>query len=141
MSYTNTEQAHNLTVYLSPFVLHPNTRTHCDTRSTLGRDRSTVFVKQKMVHSWATQRAISQDNSTRWQCALNVSTSRDSQQTVAYMICCAHRTWRCSCHSLDVAVKTSRLTAIEDDWATNGDTCDIPKSSPKVLFFAKNVLQ
>ena len=74
----------------------------------------------------------------RWQCALNVSTSRDSQQTVAYTIRCAHQTWL---HSLDVAVKTSRLTAIEDGWATNGDTCDVPKSSLKVLFFAKNALQ
>ena len=70
-----------------------------------------MFVKQNVVRS---ERAICQDNSTRWWCAINVSTCKDSQQTVAYTIRCAHQTWRCSCHSLDVAVKTSRLTAIED---------------------------
>ena len=40
-------------------------------------------------------------------------------------------------------MKTSRLSAIEDGMgaklATNGDTCDVLKSSPKVLFFTKNV--
>ena len=40
-------------------------------------------------------------------------------------------------------MKTSTLSAIEDGMgaklAMNGDTCDVLKSSPKVLFFAKNV--
>ena len=53
--------------------------------------------------------------------------------------------WTRYCHSLEVAVKTSRLSAIEDGMgaklATNGNTCDVLKSSPKVLFFAKNVWQ
>ena len=104
----------SMQTYSLPLPIHPSTRTHYDTCSTLGRDRYMVFLKQKVVRSWARQRAISQDNSTRWWWALNVSLSRDSQQTVAYTIRCAHRTWRCSCHSLEVAVKLSRLSAIED---------------------------
>ena len=72
-----------------PIPPTPNTRTHY-TRSTRGRDRSTVFLKQKVVRSWVTQRAISQDNSKRWWWALNVSTSRDSRQTVVYTIRCPH---------------------------------------------------
>ena len=40
-------------------------------------------------------------------------------------------------------MKTVRLTAIEDSMGakprTNGDTCSIPKSSPKDLSFTKNV--
>ena len=41
-------------------------------------------------------------------------------------------------------MKTSRLSAKDGmgaKLATNGDTCDVLKSSPKVLFFAKNVWQ
>ena len=42
-------------------------------------------------------------------------------------------------------MKTSRLSAIEDGMGTklaaNGNTCDVLKSSPKVLFFAINVWQ
>ena len=41
-------------------------------------------------------------------------------------------------------MKTSRLSSIKDGMGdkltTNGNTCDVLKSSPKVLFSAKNVL-
>ena len=133
--------------YSLPLPIHPppNACAHCDRHSTKGRVRFTMFLKQKTVHSWTTQCAISQDNSRRWWCTLKVSTSRDSRQTIAYTITFCSRTWPCSCHSLEIALKTSRLAAIKDGMgaklATNGDTCDVLKSSPKVLFFVKTLLQ
>ena len=68
----------SMQTYSLPLPIHPppNACTHSDRRSTKGRVRSTMFLKQKMVHSWTTQCAISQGNSTM--CTLNISTSRDS---------------------------------------------------------------
>ena len=80
-SIQHTHRASMQTIqFASPHSSYPK-HTHYDTRSTLRRDRSTVFLKQKVVRSWATQCDISQDNSTRWWWA--VSTSRDSRQTLA----------------------------------------------------------
>ena len=42
-------------------------------------------------------------------------------------------------------MKTSRLSGIEDNMGakltTNGDTCDVLKSSPEIFSFEKNVSQ
>ena len=58
-----------------------------------------------------------------------------------HIIHCAHQAWRYSCHSSEVTVKTLRLTAIKNDMGAtltkNDDMCDIPKSSPEVLFSTK----
>ena len=135
--------------YSLPLPVHspPNIRTHYDTRnSTLGRDISTVFLIKAEGGSFVGNTAYYISRQF-YKVVVRTKrfTSRDSLQTVVYMIRCAHRTWRCSCHLLEVGMKTSRLTAIEDGMgakpATNGNTCDIPKSSPKFLFFTKNVLR
>ena len=70
---------------------------------------------------------------------------RDSRQTIAYTIHCAYQTWRCCCHLFKAAVKRMTLTAIKYNVGgklrTSDDTCNVPKSSPKVLSFMKNVWQ
>ena len=86
-----------------------------------------MFVKQKVVRSWATQRAISQDNPTKWWCAINSSMCRDSLHDML------HTLGRCSHHS-HLAVNTLRHATIEDRMGAkltvNGDTCNVSKSSP-----------
>ena len=137
----------SMQTYSLPLPIHssPNTRILWHTQHYRERDRSMVVLKQKAVGSWTIWRAISQDNSTRWWCTLNVSMRRDSRQTAAYTIRCTSQTWRCSCHLFEVAVRTLRLTAIENDMGAkltmNGDTCNVPKSSHQGPCLRKNVLQ
>ena len=76
---------------------------------------------------------------------LSISMCRDSQQTIVYLICCIHQTWRGSCHLFEPAVKASKHATTKNDVGAksiiNGGMCDVLKSSPEVLLFAKNVLQ
>ena len=145
-AYTHTEQACENTVCLSPFILPPNTHTHIVTHTALYRKGQILSVCKAEGGSLVGNTAYYISKQFYKMVArTNLSTSRDSRQTVAYSIRCAHRTWRCSYHLLEIAVKTSKLISIEDGMGakltTNGDTCDVLKSSPKVLFFVKNVLQ
>ena len=75
------------------------------------------------------------------ECTFSISLHRHSRQNIAYTIPSAAPNLVFSCHSFEAAVhRDARLSKVTW-WSTmNSDTCNVPKSSPKFLFFAKNVL-
>ena len=76
-SVLHTQSRHVNIQFASP---HPSSPKHMHplrhTQHLIGIDRPTVFVEQKVVHLWAIWRVISQNNFTRWWCALTFYAQR-----------------------------------------------------------------